>query len=342
MIISAHELDYEPLTDYKIILDPVGYSEIKIAHFRSVSFGRFGNMVIVRLIGGLGNQMFQYAAARRLSILHQTTLKLDITAFENYKLRRYGLKPFNIQEVFATPQEIALFKGPSKKGLPRKVFRLGQKLRLLPRKAVFSEPGFSPYNPNILKTPKDVYLQGSWQSEKYFVDIEDVIRREFTVKVEQDPQSREIAEQIMGTHSVSIHVRRGDYVLNRRIKRVHGTCSLDYCSQCVSLIAEKITRPHFFVFSDDPSWVTENLRFDYPTTFVTHNDATRDYEDLRLMSMCKHDIIANSSFSWWGAWLNANPDKIVLAPRKWFNEPDKDDPRDLDTRDLFPDGWIKV
>jgi hypothetical protein len=293
-------------------------------------------MVIVRLIGGLGNQLFQYAAARRLSILHQTTLKLDITLLEYYKLRRYSLTPFHIQEVFATPKEIAKVKGTSKKGLAKIAFRLSQKLKPYYRRSIFSEFHFGTFDPNIMKTPKDVYLDGYWQSEKYFVDIQDVIRREFTIKVEQDRQSREIAEQIAGTQSVSIHVRRGDYVSNPETRRVHGVCNLDYYKQCISLIAEKITYPHLFVFSDDPGWVTDNLRFDYPTTFVTHNDAAKNYEDLRLMSMCKHHIIANSSFSWWGAWLNANPNKIVLAPRRWFNDPG------IDTRDLLPDGWIKV
>jgi hypothetical protein len=293
-------------------------------------------MVIVKLVGGLGNQLFQYAAARRLSVLHQTTLKLDITPFESYKLHRYSLNPFRIQEVFATSEEIAQVKGISKKRLARIALRLIRRLKPYYRRPVFSETPLRPFDPNILKTPKDVYLDGYWQSEKYFVDIQDIVRREFTIKYEQDRQSHEIAEEIVNTQSVSIHMRRGDYVSNPETRRVHGVCNLDYYKQCVSLIAEKITNPHFFVFSDDPGWATENLRLDYPITFVTHNDATRNYEDLRLMSQCKHHIAANSSFSWWGAWLCTCPGKIVIAPKRWFKEPG------LDTRDLLPEGWIKV
>ena len=293
-------------------------------------------MVIVKLVGGLGNQLFQYAAARRLSLLHQTVLKLDVSPFEHYKLHAYSLKPFCIQEVFATPEEIAEVKGTSKKGLAKITFRLGRKLKPYYRQPIFSESDLRPFDQNIMKTPKHMYLDGYWQSEKYFVDIQDIIRREFTVKYEQDCQSREIANSITSTQSVSIHVRRGDYVSNSETRRVHGVCNLDYYKQCVSLITGKITSPHFFVFSDDPGWVVENLRLDYPTSFVTHNDATKNYEDLRLMSMCKHNIIANSSFSWWGAWLNANPNKMVLTPQRWFNDPS------IDTRDLLPDGWIKV
>jgi hypothetical protein len=293
-------------------------------------------MVIVKLVGGLGNQLFQYAAARRLSLFHQTTLKLDVTRFEFYESRRYSLEPFNIQQVFATWEEIAELGGTCKQRLARIVFRLNQKFKPYSRRSVFSESRLEPFNPDILKTPRHVYLDGYWQSEKYFVDIQDIIRREFVVQYEQDRTSREVAEKIASTQSVSIHVRRGDYVSVPKTRRVHGVCSLDYYKRCVSLIAESNIAPHFFVFSDDPHWVTDNLHFNYPTTFVTHNDADRDYEDLRLMSMCQHNIIANSSFSWWGAWLNANPNKIVLAPGRWFNE------SSLDTRDLLPDGWIKV
>ena len=293
-------------------------------------------MIIVKIIGGLGNQMFQYAAGRRLSLLHQVPLKLDIGAFEHYELHRYSLSPFRIQEELATPGDVAQVRGTSKRGLDRIVFRLSQKLKPYYKRSIFAESTLSPFDSNIIKTPEHVYLDGYWQSEKYFVDIEDVIRREFAVKYEQDRQSREIAEQIANTQSVSIHVRRDDYVSNPKTRRVHGVCNQDYYKQCVSLIAKRITNPHFFVFSDDPGWVTDNLRLDYPTTFVTHNDATKNYEDLRLMSMCKHNIIANSSFSWWAAWLNANPDKIVLAPRRWFND------SSLDTRDLLPEDWIKV
>jgi hypothetical protein len=302
-------------------------------------------MVIVKIIGGLGNQLFQYAAARRLAHLHQTSLRLDITPFkhyrnigpsEYYKFRAYGLKPFRIQEAFATPEEIEkVIKGTSKKGLARIVSRLNQKLNPYYRWPIFSETHLKPFDPSILKTPKDVYLDGYWQSEKYFAEIRDVIQREFTIKFEQNSQSLEIAERIANTQSVSIHVRRGDYVLDPETNRFHVIYDLAYYKQCVSLISEKVTTPHFFVFSDDPSWGTDHLRLDYPTTFVVHNDATRDYEDLRLMSMCKHNIIANSTFSWWAAWLNTNPYKIVLAPREWFKV-------NYDTRDLLPDNWIKV
>jgi len=295
-------------------------------------------VVIVKLIGGLGNQMFQYAAGRSLSLYHGVPLKLDVSWFETQTLRRYGLHVFRIREDFASPEDIARVQGITRGRLPGLAWRMRHKI--LPsahcREPYFKERQLFVFDPSIARTPRDVYLLGSWQTEKYFVDTQDIIRREFTVKYQQDHQSREIAENITATQSVSIHVRRGDYVSNPRTNRVHGTCSLDYYRRCVAWVAERITYPHFFIFSDDPSWASANLRLDYPTTFVPHNDVSRAYDDLRLMSVCKHDIIANSSFSWWGAWLNSNPHKMVLAPRKWFNE------GSFDTRDLLPDDWIRV
>ena len=293
-------------------------------------------MVIVKLNGGLGNQMFQYAAGRMLSIHHQTALKLDIAALAQDPLRNYNLGPFNIRPTFATTEEINHLKGTPDGLVLQKISALKQKIIPSIRQTVFYEAHIGPFNENILKTPRDVYLDGYWQSEKYFLDIENVIRDEFTIGLEQDLQSRDIAEVINETNSVSIHVRRGDYVSNPITYRVHGVCGLDYYTRCIELIAEKARDPHFFVFSDDPAWVSENLRFDYPMIFVTHNCGIRDYEDLRLMNSCKHHIIANSSFSWWGAWLSNSPGKLVFAPKRWFNisEPD--------TSDLLPSSWIRV
>ncbi len=290
----------------------------------------------MKLIGGLGNQLFQYAAARSLAKLHRTTLKLDITAFEHYKLHKYSLNPFRIREEFASIEEIAKIKGSSASGLAKIALRMNRKFNPYYRESIFSETDLRPFDPRIVKTPKHVYLDGYWQSEKYFVDVQEIIRREFTVKCEPDPESRRIADKIAGTQSVNIHVRRGDYVSDARTNQVHGTCSLDYYKRCVNCIVGKVPSPHFFVFSDDPSWVAQNLRLEHPTTFVSHNDASKNYEDLQLMSMCKHHIIANSSFSWWGAWLCTSPGKVVFAPQQWLNRPE------YETCDLIPAEWYRM
>lgn len=293
-------------------------------------------MVIVKLIGGLGNQLFQYAVGLQLAMFHQTVLKLDKEPFEQYKLHQYSLAPFAIKESFASPEDVAALTGTTKKGLILFFFKVQRKLKPYYRRTVIRETTLSLYDPNIFKTPRNVYLDGYWQSEKYFANIQDIIRSHFTVKLEQDSLSRQLATQIAQTQSVSLHIRRGDYVTNPRTNQVHGTVCLSYYHECVEHIAKRISSPHFFVFSDDHTWTTENLHLDYPVTFVTHNDASRNYEDLRLMSSCKHHIIANSSFSWWGAWLNPNPNKLVFAPAKWANDPS------MNTRDLLPDGWRTV
>jgi hypothetical protein len=145
-----------------------------------------------------------------------------------------------------------------------------------------------------------------------------------------------MAARIAGCNAVSLHVRRGDYVSNPDSSRVHALCGMDYHQTAVRRIAEVSPQPHLFVFSDDPEWAARNLHLDHPMTIVTGNDTRHDYEDLHLMSLCKHHVVANSSFSWWGAWLNGNADKIVIAPARWFAS------GKFDTRDLFPSSWTTI
>jgi hypothetical protein len=292
-------------------------------------------MIIVRLIGGLGNQMFQYAVARHLAEIHKVVLKMDISGFKTYKKRKYSLWPFNIQENFASPEEVAALGG-QRRGIVERVVR-----RVL-RKPVKSTPTYIRekrlfyFDADILKLPDGVYLHGSWQNERYFADIAGIIRQEFTVRTPPAGKDKELAEQIASCQSVSLSIRRGDYASKRHTKRVHGTCGLDYYYRCVEHLTQTVKNPHFFIFGDEPQWARDNLKLPYPTTFVDHNAEDKNYEDLRLLSRCKHNIIANSSFSWWGAWLNQDPEKIVLAPKRWFKS-DAYDPRDL-----IPDKWIKV
>lgn len=271
-------------------------------------------MIIVKLTGGLGNQMFQYAFARRIAHNHKALLKLDILGFESYKLHKYSLGAFNIREDFASPEET----------------------RTLMVQTHIREKKKFHFDPEMLKLPDNVYLEGSWQSEKYFANINSVIRQEFRVKTPQTGKDKKLAEQIASCQSVNLHVRRGDYISDPQTNQVHGNCSLDYYFRCIEYLRQKVKNPHFFIFSDDPEWAGNNLKLSYPMTLVNHNKANKNYEDLRLMSQCKHHIIANSTFSWWGAWLNQNPRKIVLAPKRWFRN------NDYNPKDLIPDKWIKV
>lgn len=289
-------------------------------------------MVITRLIGGLGNQMFQYALGRYLALKNNTELKLDMSDFETYKLHKYSLDAFNIQKNVASKNEIGRLK-KFKRKLGRRWFL--HNAFFTKNLKYFEEKQFN-FDPDIMKLSGDVYLDGYWQTEKYFKDIEPIIRNDFSFTLPQGEKDKEISKLISGCAAISIHIRRADYVADATANKAHGTCPIEYYAKAVELLKEKVDNPHFFVFSDDHEWVKENIKINYPTVYVDHNNAETNYQDLRLMASCKHNIIANSSFSWWGAWLNANPNKIIIAPKKWFADTGRND------SDLIPSKWTRI
>ena len=291
-------------------------------------------MIIARLIGGLGNQMFQYAVGRRLSHVLCAELKLDISEFNNCTFRRYTLGAFNILENFAEQREVDRIRY-HKNRILKHLFRYLSRHSNTYTKSYIQESHFH-FDPNILTLPDNVYIDGFWQSEKYFADIAHIISEEFTLKNEQIGKDKELAAQINSTESISIHIRRQDYIRDPNTIRFHGHCHLEYYLNAIETLTKAIKRPHFFIFSDEPEWTQLNFKIKYPTTYISHNGSDRDFEDLRLMSQCSHHIIANSTFSWWAAWLNKNPDKMVFAPQKWFNT------SRLDTKDLLPDKWVRI
>lgn len=296
-------------------------------------------MVIVKLTGGLGNQMFQYAAARRLAHVQQAPLKLDISWFEKVRRgdtrRQYELHVFKIKQDFASPQEVKELRGVDIEKLPRILKRFLRSAGFFVKQTYVEEKSFQ-FDPEILKLHDNVYLNGYWQSSKYFEDIENIIRNDFTFNFEPDSRNERIADEIRNCEAVSLHVRRGDYISNKAISQYHGSSSLNYYKSAIEEITAGVRNPHFFVFSDEPAWVKSNLKVDMPMTFLVHNGPEKGYEDLRLISLCRHHIIANSSFSWWGAWLSTNPGKIVIAPQKWFNR------EEIYTDDLIPQGWLRL
>ena len=289
-------------------------------------------MILVKIIGGLGNQLFQYSMGRNLALKRNAELKLDISGFDAYQLRSYCLDRFNIVECIASPDEIKYFKKFEKK--PGKINYLRNKFYADPDK-YFTQRQFH-FDPEVLNLPDNCYLDGYWQTEKYFKDIEDIIRKEITIKTSLEGKNLEVAQRIGTSNSVCIHVRRGDYVSDPRTNAWHGTCDPLYYTQAMEIIASRVSKPQIFVFSDEIAWVKENITFPYPTEYVDHNDDSKNYEDLRLMSTCKHFIIANSSFSWWGAWLATHQHKIVIGPQKWFAGPKRN------LSDLLPENWIRL
>lgn len=298
-------------------------------------------MIIVRLSGGLGNQMFQYAAGLRLARLHGSELKLDTSLFDTPAPvdtpRRFELGCFRISASRATREERrACRELGAWKVTP--LFRLLQRCGRYPSSSglcYYRELRFG-FDGRLAALPDNVCLEGFWQSEKYFSDIRDIVRREFTPLVNMEGINARLAERISSTDSVSLHIRRGDYVSNPAAMSYHGTCSMEYYARALELIGRQVERPHLFIFSDDPAWAAANLKSGMPTTFVDNNGVDSCQDDLELMRRCRHNIIANSSFSWWGAWLNEHRDKTVIAPRRWFRE------TGVDTRDLIPEGWLRL
>jgi hypothetical protein len=269
-------------------------------------------------MGGLGNQMFQYAAGRSLACFLNTKFKMCTAALERHvpgmTSRHYALNCFNIREDFASPEDITRCTDGSR---------------------TYYEPHFD-FDRKFFELTNDIMLEGYWQSEKYFSDIRGLIQKEFSVKAPLSGENLDLARKIQKFDSVSIHIRRGDYVANPKTNQFHGICSLDYYQDAAKILVETLTDPHFFVFSDDHEWPAANLALGGPTKFVINNSDAKAFEDLRLMSMCEHHILANSSFSWWGAWLNERTDKIVIAPKQWFSSPS------MNTNDLLLKNWRRI
>jgi hypothetical protein len=289
-------------------------------------------MIITRLIGGLGNQMFQYAAARRFAHHHNTDLFLDVTGFASYALRKYELDIFRIHAKIASPDLLKHVPFSRKDVIRLRIWKLFSSEPII---QYVKEKSFDFYEEK-LTLPDNVYLDGYWQSEKYFTEIADILRKEFSFVTPPSAINQDLLEEMGRCNSVSMHVRRGDYVSNSVAKEILGVLGIDYYIGALNLLEEKVKDPKIFVFSDDIPWAKANLKTNLPLHFIDYNSVEKDYEDLRLMSNCQHHIIANSSFSWWGAWLGSNSEKIIIAPKKWFNQ------SNMDTRDLIPDSWIKI
>ena len=251
-------------------------------------------MIISKLQGGLGNQLFQYAYGRALSNKNNIELYLDISWYKGRIDRKYILDRFNIEAKIANRFDVF-------------------KTRLL-----------SPSN----------YIIGDYQSEKYFKDIENIIRKEFVLKDEISDKYKDIIEKMKSHNSVSIHLRGGDYVLGKK-SGFHGMCSPEYYREAINTMKNRVVDVHFFIFTDDIKWAEKHIDFPNPHTLVS-DTSSRPEKELILMSLCKHNIIANSTFSWWGAWLNNNKDKIIIAPKKWFSN------EKIDTSDILPSTWIKI
>jgi hypothetical protein len=268
--------------------------------------------------------MFQYAAARSLALRAGAEVKIDTRSYKRHILRQFELHVYPVRCSPVTPDELFRFGlGPKGKWRSNRRYQNWK---------VYNERYFH-FDPAINELKPPVYLSGYWQTERYFSDIAEVLRSDFTPVEPLDAENALIDAKIAAVvNAVSVHVRRGDYLTSDKLE----TCSTDYYRRAAAFICERVEAPHFFVFSDDAEWTTKHLRLDAATTFVTANSSAHGFRDLRLMSRCRHHVIANSTFSWWGAWLNPSPDKIVAAPATWFKK------AQYDTRDLLPEGWVRI
>ncbi|THD43820.1 MAG: alpha-1,2-fucosyltransferase [Bradyrhizobium sp.] len=293
--------------------------------------------VCMRIHCGLGNQLFMAALGLRLAQERKVRLIFDASAYLPREAdRTYQLTNFSIAAT--------TLSAPEKKGFARSPLRfLNPQYRLAKRLASMRRHNFVrqriwEFDHDVVKVVAPVYLEGYWQTERYFSNVEGLIRQQFQLRQPITERRREWVKSIAraGASAVSLHVRRGDYVTQAQSGGALWLCPAEWYASAMTAIAEQIEAPQFFVFSDDPGWARANLPDTWPRNFIEPDADGRDFEDLYVMSTCRHHVIPNSTFSWWGAWLNPRRDKTVIAPLKWFTT------QSIDTSDMTPANWRRI
>lgn len=284
-------------------------------------------MDIVWIDGGLGNQMFQYALALKLNDLGRE-VKLDITKYAEH----HAHNDFELDHIFGLLCELASVREIKRLGY-RKANHLTEFLKKtsLCKKTIYNYESYE-YDAKVLGLD-GYYIEGYWQSEKYFIDIQEKIREAYRFPEITDQKQKETVAQIKNNCSVSVHVRRGDYL---RYPIYRDICTIEYYERAMEYFRDKFGgEVRFFIFTNDMPWSKEHFR-SKDCCFVEGNTGTESFRDMQMMSLCRHHIIANSSFSWWGAWLNDRKDKLVIAPERWVNIPEEEQ------RDIIPETWIRM
>lgn len=294
-------------------------------------------MIIVKLSGGLGNQLFQYSFGRYLSLKHNTELKLDLklnSKASDFTTRSLGLSKYNCDFTLVESNEIKRHKFFETGNLSRIERKINQVFPFFNKRYVVEKP-FDILNKNLLIN--DCYYDGYWQSEYYFKSIRNIIINDLQFNFNLNESNKLLVVGISNSMSVSLHIRRSDYLSVSSNAKIFSICTLKYYQDAMNYFNLKFEKPIFYIFSDDIAWVEEN--------FVGENfvivDVNQDdpHLDMYLMSQCKHNIIANSSFSWWGAWLNSNKSKMVVAPKKWYAD---NDVNNKAVYSLIPKNWLLI
>jgi len=305
--------------------------------------------IIIRITNGLGNQMFQYALGRKLSLLNNCPLKLDFSEYKENNLNHEGiglnLYRFNIKGEIADNNDIDGLI-PDKKRIENRILRsLTNRYKNQIGKYFFYKKNYIEDkwkgNLNIFKAKPPLYLDGGWFNFNYFQDIDDILMKDLTLKNELRNNYfsgilRDIAES---KNSVGIHFRR-KYALYPNTNRVFGVLDLDYYYKGIEYLNQQIGNVKLFVFADDISWVRENFKPNQKMTIIERSEYLTDSHDWELLKSCKHQIISNSTFSWWAAYLNSNINKIVLFPKIWYKDPKRQ--KHFEKRKPVSTNWIKI
>ena len=313
-------------------------------------------MIVAKIMMGLGNQMFQYAAARSLSLTLNEPFKLDISSYEGYKLRKYELEDFfELSPSIANKDEMSefVFSHPVRRAW-NKIFP-GNRLRSLPyeekkiarrvygifyifspphKRGVYEERGFH-FDNRFFKSNRTVYLKGYWMSYKYFEDHEVVIKKDFTIRKEKIVHLKELVEEINGCNSVAVHIRCTDRKDAGNLE-LYGEIPASYFKEGIEHIRQKKGNVHLYIFSDDIELAKGYIPSNLPHTFVSTNITKSAIEDLYLMTECKNVVMTNSTFSWWAAYLNRHNDKIIIVPERWYNV------APYNYQDVYYPSWIKI
>lgn len=294
-------------------------------------------MIYLNIQGGLGNQMFQYAAANALARQKKTNIGICLDKINRVAVDPdFTERPFELERVFRL-QNVKFVQSKAFEYIvnPDKTFL--QKIKMKLRSASFFYEKNLRYDPAIQNVTSETYLEGYFQSSKYFSNYEKEVLQNFQFRLEPSQKTIEVLDQIRDMNSVAVHVRRGDYIEKTGNLNTHGVCPAEYYHAATREFEEN-DDTCFVVVSDDPQWVKSNLNLGPKTIYVDWNSGDNSWQDMLIISRCKHAIIANSSFSWWGAMLNSNPDKKVVAPARWF----ADNTLQEQTADLIPTSWIKI
>lgn len=290
--------------------------------------------VIVRIYGGLGNQLFMYACGLALACRRQAPLFIDVGVLTSEQYRPFGLGIFTLRATQAEAKMVRQVRGFGDSKISREWFHVRRSLGLAKNPGYVRESGWR-FDPTVLASPTPCYLKGHWMCERYFFDYADEIRRDLQFRESPAGRNAEIAAEIVACpNPVSIHVRRGDYLAGGNAA-IYASLGQTYYRSALEAMRQRVTQPRFFCFSDDPQVARHELGLPADTVFVDHN-GNAGHEDLRLMTLCRHHIIANSTFSWWGAWLAGGAQQVVVAPQQWWIHPDYDD------ADIIPERWLRI